>query len=131
MYSLFANDAFAQSRQVSGVVKDAQDASPLIGVSVSVKGSVNGAITDKSGKFILSVPTKDTELVLTYVGYKSITVVVPTGSSILNLDMESLSNALEEVSVNIGYGSVKRKDLTGAISSISADVIQKLLLPPH
>ncbi|HCU45063.1 MAG TPA: TonB-dependent receptor [Sphingobacterium sp.] len=123
--AFFANDAFAQSRQVSGIVKDAKDASPLIGVSVSVKGSVNGAITDKSGKFILSVPTKDTELVLTYVGYKSITVVVPTGSSIINLDMESLSNALEEVSVNIGYGSVKRKDLTGAISSISADVIQK------
>lgn len=105
--------ASAQQVTASGQVLDAQK-EPLIGVSVQEKGASNGAITDFDGNFTLNVK-QGAVLIFSYIGYK--TQEVNAGQQ-LNITLQEDSEMLEEVVV-IGYGSVKRKDVTTAISSVS------------
>lgn len=105
--------AFAQQLTVSGQVLDARQ-EPVIGASVLEKGTTNGVITDLGGNFTLKVNPGVT-LVISYVGYQTKEVkAAPRVSVILNEDTE----LLDEVVV-IGYGAVKRKDVTTAISTVS------------
>lgn len=106
--------AVAQKGSISGKVVDSKN-QPIIGASILVKGTSNGAATDINGVFKLDAKPGVT-LVVSYVGYKT-SEVVATGSSIevvLNEDSEQLNEI-----VVIGYGSVKRKDVTTSISSVS------------
>lgn len=108
--------AFAQnSITVSGIVTDEFETLP--GVNVSVKGTTIGTLTDLNGKFTLNVPNEKSVLTFSYVGYKTQSVTVGSNRS-FNISMASDDQLLEEVVV-IGYGKVRRKDLTGAISSVS------------
>ena len=110
----------AQNVTVKGTVKD-NTGETVIGASVVEKGnSTNGAITDLDGNFTLSVPSGAT-LVFSYIGMKTQEVAVK-GRTILNITMDDDSQALEEVVV-IGYGSVRRKDLTGSVATVDADVL--------
>lgn len=114
MAMLFSLTALAQQQQtVVGQVLDAQK-EPLIGVSVLEKGTNNGAITDIDGNFKLSVGSNAT-LVFSYIGYKTQELRVSSQMQVVLLED---SEVLDEVVV-IGYGSVKRKDVTTAISSVS------------
>lgn len=114
MAMLFSLTALAQQQQtVVGQVLDAQK-EPLIGVSVLEKGTNNGAITDIDGNFKLSVGSNAT-LVFSYIGYKTQEL---RASSQMQVVLLEDSEVLDEVVV-IGYGSVKRKDVTTAISSVS------------
>lgn len=115
---LFA--ASAQTRQVTGKVTD-KGGEALIGVSVTVKGTKQGASTDIDGNFKLNVPSTSVILVLNYVGFKTKEVNI-AGQSRVNVTLEEDVTSLDEVVV-IGYGTVKKKDLTGAVASVSADVI--------
>jgi TonB-linked SusC/RagA family outer membrane protein len=111
-----------QEKTIGGTVKG-DDGTILPGVTVVVKGTTNGAITDASGRFHLNV-TGDVTLVLTLVGYEKKEVPAHAGNQNINITLAVSSQGLEEVVV-IGYGSVKRKDITGAISSVKATDIPK------
>ena len=103
---------------VSGTVTDATDNSPLIGVSVLVKGSQQGTLTNDQGKFSLQVPDGNTVLVLSYFGFATQELTVGSQTE-FNVAMNAAQNYLDEVVV-IGYGTVKKSDLTGAVSTITA-----------
>ncbi|GHB54284.1 TonB-dependent receptor [Persicitalea jodogahamensis] len=105
----------AAERRVTGTVRD-ENGGTLPGVSVVLKGTQRGTTTDTDGKFALEVPDESSVLVFSFVGYSSQEVTVGTQSS-LSISLVPESKALNEVVV-IGYGSVKRKDLTGAVSQI-------------
>lgn len=115
---LFA--ASAQTKQITGKVTD-KGGEALIGVSVTVKGTKQGASTDINGNFKLNIPSGNQTLVLNYVGFKTKEVSVGSQNTI-NVTLEDDVTSLDEVVV-IGYGTVKKKDLTGAVASVSADVI--------
>ena len=112
--------AFAQGKQVSGVVKDTSG-EPMIGVTVMVKGTSNGTITGMDGDFILSGVKASDVLTFTFIGYKTEEVKY-SGQQTLNVTMKDDSELLDEVVV-IGYGTVNRRDLTGAVASVSAEDI--------
>ena len=111
-----------QDGNVNGIVRDATGM-PLIGVSVVVKGTMQGVVTDLDGKFNLEVP-RGSVLVFSYIGMQSVEVNV-TGQKDLNIVMKENSEAIDEVVV-IGYGTVKKSNLSGAVSSVSSKDLQKL-----
>ena len=114
-----------QTRQVSGRVVDAASGEGLPGVTVVVKGSTTGASTNESGEFTLSVPAgAEATLVLSYVGYLTETVNAGSQSN-LTVKLRTDQKALDEVVV-IGYGAVKRSDVTGAIVSVKEEDMKKV-----
>lgn len=114
--------AFAQQIAVKGHVKDTTG-EPVIGANVLVKGTTNGTITDFDGNFMLNVP-KDAILSVSFVGYKS--AEVKAASSVI-VTLEDDSQVLDAVVV-IGYGSVKKNDMTGSVTAIKPDKLNKGLI---
>lgn len=112
---LLSVSAFAQQLTIRGVVKDASN-EPIIGASVLEKGTTNGTITDFDGNFTLKAPSNGI-LVISYVGYTTQEVNI-NGKTSIDVSLKEDTELLEEVVV-IGYGSVKRKDVTTAISTVS------------
>jgi TonB-linked SusC/RagA family outer membrane protein len=104
-----------QSRQISGKVTDTSGA-PLLGVSVVIKGTTTGMITDADGNYSLPNVPGNATLTFSFVGMKTQEVIVGTQMSI-NVTMEEETIGIEEI-VAIGYGTVKKSDLTGSVSSI-------------
>lgn len=113
----------AQNVTVKGTVTD-KTGETVIGASVVQKGNTgNGTITDLDGNFTISVPSNAT-LVISFVGYKTQEVAVK-GQKLVNVVMEDDSQALEEVVV-IGYGTTKKKDLTGSVVSVGGETLAKV-----
>ena len=112
---LLAVSAFADIR-VKGKVIDADGAEPMIGVSILVKGTTIGTVTDFDGNFELTVPDKAT-LQLSYIGYKTIEVRAVEKMQII---MEADATQLQEV-VSLGYSAVKRAELSSAVVTVSAE----------
>lgn len=100
--------------RISGSVKD-ETGAPIIGANVVVKGSTIGTITDLDGKFDLEVPA-DANLLVTYIGYLDQAIAIK-GRRSLNIVMQEDTKTLEEVVV-VGYGSQRKRDLTGAVVSL-------------
>ena len=96
---------------------------PLPGVTIVIKGTVQGTITDNNGKYTLSSVSTDAVLTFSFVGMKTRDINVD-GKAVINVTMEEEAIGLEEV-VAIGYGVVKKRDLTGSVSSVRADEIAK------
>ncbi|SHE44206.1 SusC/RagA family TonB-linked outer membrane protein [Dysgonomonas macrotermitis] len=116
-FFLVGTMAFAQSGIViTGTVQD--DMGPLPGVSVAIKGTTTGTLSDLDGKFSLSVPNDKVTLTFSFVGYISQNIAIGANRN-LNVVMATEDNSLDEIVV-IGYGAVRKKDLTGAISSVSS-----------
>lgn len=113
--------AFAQTIAVQGVVKDVAG-EPIIGASVLEMGTTNGTITDINGNFKLNASSKGT-LKVSFIGYKTQEVPV-AGKKQLAVTMKEDTEVLDEVVV-VGYGQMKRSDLTGAVVSVSSDAISK------
>jgi len=111
-----------QTSKVTGNVVD-ETGEPMIGVSVKVKGANVATVTDLDGNFSINVPTGAKELAFSYIGYKEKAVKIGSGNS-LKVSMEPEDNVMDEVVV-VGYGTVKRRDLTGAISSVKSDDIKE------
>ena len=121
----FASEALAQQR-VSGTVTDKATGEPLVGVSVAVKGTTKGVISDVDGKYSADV-APDATLVFGYLGYKDVTVGVE-GRAVINVTMESDINKLDEV-VMVGYSSVKKTELSSAVTTVQGDKLRDVTTP--
>ena len=124
MLVLFIGLANAQqTKQISGKVTDKTSKDPIPGASVTLKGTSTVASTDDKGEFKINVPVSGTAILQAkYLGYKLQEITVGSASKV-NFTLEDDVSALDEVVINIGYGTVRKKDLTGAVSSVNADVI--------
>lgn len=111
------NLAIAQST-ITGTVTDAENGEPLIGANILVTGTSTGTITDFDGTYTLNLPDGATSLEFSYTGYTSQTVDI-NGRSVVDVQM-SAGELLEEVVV-VGYGSVKKSDLTGAVTAVTEE----------
>lgn len=112
---LFGIDLYGQ-RLITGIVTDKDGGEELIGANVSVKGVAGvGTITDFDGKFSLEVPPNAAALVISYTGYETIEVALGSGSNYQI--MLSKGTLLDELVV-IGYGAVRRSDVTGSVASL-------------
>ncbi len=125
LFALFVIFVSAQSfaQKVTGVVVDETN-SPLPGVNVVVKGTTNGVITDMDGKY--SIAPKDVQkdiLQFSFIGYDTKEVKI-NGEKLIDIQLTSSNLQLEEV-VAVGYGVVKKRDLTGSVASVKSDEISK------
>lgn len=111
-------DQKSVDKTVTGKVVDETN-SPLPGVSIVLKGTQKGTVTDGNGQFKLDVPDANATLIFSFVGYQPQEIVVGNQTSI-NLTLKGDSKVLEEIVV-IGYGTLKKSDLTGAVGSVKAD----------
>lgn len=119
---LFQATVFAQNN-VSGKIISSEDNEPLIGVTVLSLPSGNGVLTDFDGNYSLSTGLDDS-LRFSYIGFKTITVAI-NNQSVINLNLLTDINLVDEV-VIIGYGKVKKSDLTGSVSSVKAEELIKI-----
>lgn len=114
----------AQQTVVTGSITDANDGSPLIGANVLVKGTGNGTIADAQGKYSVTVPQGKGTLVISCIGYKTLEVTLKAGQKTLNVTMKEDTELLDEVVV-VGYGTMKKSDLTGSVTSIKSEELMK------
>ncbi|MFZ4542783.1 MAG: SusC/RagA family TonB-linked outer membrane protein [Saprospiraceae bacterium] len=114
---LFGTTAYAQ-RTISGKISDKENGEALIGANVKVSGTGTGAVSDLDGNYSLQVPAGATQLEFSYTGYSAQTVTIGV-SNVIDITLVA-GTALEEF-VTIGYGTQKRKDLTGSITSITSE----------
>jgi TonB-linked SusC/RagA family outer membrane protein len=113
-----SRNVFFQEKTISGTVTSAEDNSGLPGVSVIVKGTTVGTVTDIEGGYTLEIPDNST-LVFSYVGFVSEEVVVGN-QSVVDIVLTPDLTQLEEIVV-VGYGTVKKSDLTGSVSSVKSE----------
>lgn len=116
------NMANAQGTQVTGVVSDAQGGVP--GATVQVKGTSTGTITDIDGFYSLTINKENAVLIFSFVGLVTQEVEV-AGRSVIDVEMQNDVLALDEVVV-VGYGTLKKSDLTGAVSSVKEKDLQSI-----
>lgn len=116
--------SFAQEYDISGVVVEASTGMPMPGVNVVLSDNSDGTSTDFDGKFMLQGISKGSEIVFSYIGFKNQTVIIQNGDA-LTIRLEEDAKALEEVVV-IGYGNQKKKEITGAVSTVGEETIAKL-----
>jgi TonB-dependent starch-binding outer membrane protein SusC len=119
---LFCMPIYGQQTNIKGVVKDAKTGMPLPGVTVLIKSTTKGTSTDLDGNFTIKMDSKGI-LQFSFIGYK--TVEIPTnGKTTININLTEESNQLEEIVV-VGYGTSKRKDLTGSVASVTSEEINR------
>ena len=113
--------AFAQ-RTITGTITDSANGRPLQSVSITIKGTHTGTQTSTDGKFTLSVPVNRNTLVISSVGYGNKEVAISAEN--LNISLSPSSTSLNEVVV-IGYGTTRKKDLTGSVTTVGEKDFQK------
>lgn len=112
-----------QSIQVTGMVTDVKG-EPIPGVSIVLKGTTRGTITDVEGRYLMKDVTSDGTLVFSFVGMKKNEILI-AGNTVINVVMEDEAIGVNEVVV-VGYGVQKRSDITGSVSSVPSDRLGKL-----
>ncbi|WP_194767059.1 SusC/RagA family TonB-linked outer membrane protein [Tamlana sp. I1] len=118
-----ANFNFAQQQKtITGTVSSENEALPLPGVNVLIKGTTNGVVTDFNGGYSISASAKDV-LVFSYLGFVNKEVTVG-GASLINVELREDLTTLDEVVV-VGYGTQKKSDLTGSVSVVDMEQAQK------
>lgn len=118
VFAFAATPVFAQ-REVRGNVTDAADNTNLPGVTILLKGTTTATTTNANGEYSIEVPNDQSTLVFSFVGFTPREVAVGNKTTI-NVGLEGDAKALEEV-VLIGYGTVKKSDVTGSVGSVSAE----------
>ncbi len=111
--------AKAQNTSVTGTVTSSEDASGLPGVNVIVQGTSTGTVTDVEGNYSLDVPGAESVLVFSSVGFMQEEIAV-RNRTVIDLIMQPDVTALDEIVV-VGYGTMKKSDLTGSLASVSSD----------
>lgn len=119
---LFYLPALGQQITVKGIVKDTKTGIPLPGVSVLIKSTTKGTSTDFDGNYTIKTDAKSI-LQFSFIGYKTVEIPV-NGKTTINASLNEESNQLEEIVV-IGYGTAKRKDLTGSIASVTSEEVTR------
>lgn len=123
----FSGTLLAQERTVSGTVTSAEDGTSLPGVSVVVKGSTMGAVTDSEGFYTLDVPAQEGILVFTFIGLKTQEIEIGNRTTVdvqMSVDVTQLSEV-----VVVGYGTQERRDVTGSVTSVLSRDIENLVAP--
>jgi TonB-linked SusC/RagA family outer membrane protein len=120
--SFFAQSVFAQST-VTGTVTDAKTNQPIPGANVSIEGTTQGTITDIQGQYTLSLTDPTAMVVFSFIGYQTQKVSV-NGLTVLNVALIEDAIKLDELVV-IGYGTVKKSDLTGSVSVVTSDDLNR------
>ncbi|MCC9137604.1 SusC/RagA family TonB-linked outer membrane protein [Pontibacter silvestris] len=113
-----------QTQQITGTVTDATTGEALPGVTVLVDGSTTGTATGINGDFTINVPSTDATLVFSFIGYETQRVPL-NGRTNVNVQLGTDAQALEEVVV-VGYGTVRKSDVTGAVSTVQTEKIQQV-----
>lgn len=109
---------------VGGTVLDKVSGQPIPGVNVNVQGATNGVSTDFDGKYQLSNVKRGDKIVFSYIGYTN-TVVDYVAQNSLNVSLQEDANQLQEVIIQVGYGTVKKKDATGAVTVLTTKDFNK------
>ncbi|SEA61647.1 TonB-linked outer membrane protein, SusC/RagA family [Xylanibacter ruminicola] len=122
LLSVFCFVAYAQ-KTITGTVKDASG-EPMIGVSVIVDGTTIGGVTDFDGNFTIQNVSEKAVLKISYIGFKEQKISV-AGKNSFNVTMQEDAAALDEVVV-VGYGTMKKKDLTGSVASVKTEDLAKV-----
>lgn len=112
-----------KGKTITGVIKD-KNGEPIIGANIVVKGTTNGTISDIDGKYTLNGVSDKDILTASYIGYLTKDIPVK-GQQDINIILEEDTQNLDEVVV-VGYGTVKKRDLTGSVASISAEKIEQV-----
>jgi TonB-dependent SusC/RagA subfamily outer membrane receptor len=120
MFLLTGQNLFAQSVEVSGIIKD-QKGETIIGATVMEKGTTNGSVTNVNGEFRLTVSRNDAVLTVSFIGYQPQEIPL-NGKKSFNITLAESVSVLNEVVV-VGYGSQKKESVVGAISQLSTDQI--------
>lgn len=115
-----------QGRSISGKITDAAAGEALIGVNVVIKGTASGVVTDADGHFSIANVPADAVLSVSYIGYLSREIAV-NRQSVLQIALTEDTHSLDEVVV-VGYGSFRKRDLTGAVSQVKGSDIASLPL---
>jgi len=119
LISLCATAGGPTDKKITGKVTDPKDSSPLPGVNVLIKGTGVGTSTDAEGNYQINVPNESSVLVFSFVGFTSQEITVGS-QSVIDVALGSDTKALNEVVV-IGYGTVRKSDLTGAVATIKGE----------
>ena len=127
MSLLFTGSLYAQQSTIAGVVTDASDGEPLIGANVLVKGTTVGAITDLDGRFTINVPDGKKVLVVSSIGYQTQDVTLTPHQKTVSIVLKEDAEMLDEVVV-VGYGTMKKSDLTGSVSNLSGDKLKESIV---
>lgn len=114
-------ESIQQNRRITGIVKDVSG-EPIIGANVIVKGTTGGTITDMDGNFMLAVPEKAV-LTVSFIGYKSQDVTLKANEMKITVTLKEDTEILDEVVV-VGYGTMKKSDLSGASVSMTEDKLK-------
>lgn len=120
---LVFSSSYGQERSVSGRVLSADDNAPLPGVNVLLKGTSSGTVTDLNGNYKISVPSGESVLVFSFIGYGSEEILVGAQSTI-NVNLTTDISELNEIVV-IGYGTIEKKDATGTLAKVSTKEFNK------
>lgn len=123
MVLLGSIDALAQERTITGTVKSSEDGEALPGVSILVKGTTIGSVTDRDGNYQLTVP-EGAVLVVSFVGFKSQEIAVNSQTKI-DVTLETDVTSLDEIVV-VGYGVQRKVDLTGSVAVVDTDELKKI-----
>ncbi len=121
---LFLPFSVLAQESLEGTVLDSKTNQPIPGVNVSVSGTTIGVSTDFDGKFKLTKLKKGDKIVVSFVGFKN-SMITYNGQKEINISLAEESNELKEVVIQVGYGSVKKKDATGAVALITAKDFNK------
>ena len=121
---LFTTISFAQQKTVTGKILSEKDKQPVFGATVSVKGSTTATQTGPDGSFTISVPSANSVLVVSFVGFESVEVPVGNKSS-LDISLKDKSTTLTDVVVT-GYSSQAKKDITGAVSVVKTEDLKSI-----
>ncbi|NRT12935.1 TonB-dependent receptor [Flavobacterium sp. 14A] len=125
IFLLFSTFGFSQSITVGGVVKEKATGLPIPGANVQVKNSNTGTVTDFDGLFTLKAVSPGATVVVSYIGYRNFEFKASAATTTFTITLEEDAKTLDEVVV-IGYGSQKRREVTGAVSVVDNKTLEIL-----
>ncbi len=126
-FAIGLNVLLAQTKEITGKVTSADDGGAMPGVSISVKGTSLGTITDMDGKYLLKVPENAKTLAFSFVGMTTLEMAIDN-QTVINVQLIAQDISVDEVVV-VGYGVQKKREVTGAISQVKGDAIANLATP--
>ena len=118
-FLLTASKTMAQGTEITGLVTDTSTGAALLAVNILVEGSKTGSVTNESGNYSITVPDQNSILIFSHVGYTGQSLSVGS-QTIINVNLSPEAQEINEV-LAIGYGTIKKSDLTGAVSSVKAE----------